>query len=97
MALYKKSTAPFFVYAVGYKIKNIDLLFQEEIIMPNSSKIVSETSDFIQREIDFNLSILVSKKLLKEGLITEMEYNEIDTILERKYSPFLSAFISKNP
>ncbi len=65
--------------------------------MPNSSKIVSETSDFIQREIDFNLSILVSKKLLKEGLITEMEYNEIDTILERKYSPFLSAFISKNP
>lgn len=65
--------------------------------MPNSSKIVSETSDFIQREIDFNLSILVSKKLLKEGLVTEMEYNEIDTILERKYSPFLSAFISKNP
>lgn len=65
--------------------------------MPNSSKIVSETSDFIQREIDFNLSILVSKKLLKEGLITEMEYNEIDTILERKYSPFLSAFISQNP
>lgn len=79
------------------RLKNIDLLFQEEIIMPNSSKIVSETSDFIQREIDFNLSILVSKKLLKEGLITEMEYNEIDTILERKYSPFLSAFISKNP
>ena len=34
---------------------------------------------------------------LKEGLITQMEYDEIDTILKEKYNPFLLAFISENP
>ena len=47
--------------------------------------------------MDFTLNLLISKKLLKEGLITQMEYDEIDTILKEKYNPFLLAFISENP
>ena len=65
--------------------------------MPNSFELAAEDTDFIQREMDFILNLLISKKLLKEGLITQMEYDEIDTILKEKYNPFLLAFISENP
>jgi hypothetical protein len=65
--------------------------------MPNSFELAAEDTDFIQREMDFTLNLLISKKLLKEGLITQMEYDEIDTILKEKYNPFLLAFISENP
>ena len=65
--------------------------------MPNSFELAAEDTDFIQREMDFILIFLISKKLLKEGLITQMEYDEIDTILKEKYNPFLLAFISENP
>lgn len=65
--------------------------------MPNLFELAAEDTDFIQREMDFTLNLLISKKLLKEGLITQMEYDEIDTILKEKYNPFLLAFISENP
>lgn len=65
--------------------------------MPNSFELAAEGTDFIQREMDFTLNLLISKKLLKEGLITQMEYDEIDIILKEKYSPILLAFISENP
>ncbi len=65
--------------------------------MPNSFELAAEDTDFIQREMDFTLNLLISKKLLKEGLITQMEYDEIDKILKEKYNPFLLAFISENP
>ena len=65
--------------------------------MPISFELAAEDTDFIQREMDFTLNLLISKKLLKEGLITQMEYDEIDTILKEKYNPFLLAFISENP
>ncbi len=65
--------------------------------MPNLFELAAEDTDFIQREMDFTLNLLISKKLLKEGLITQIEYDEIDTILKEKYNPFLLAFISENP
>ena len=65
--------------------------------MPNSFELAAEDTDFIQREMEFTLNLLISKKLLKEGLITQIEYDEIDTILKEKYNPFLLAFISENP
>lgn len=65
--------------------------------MLNSFELAAEDTDFIQREMDFTLNLLISKKLLKEGLITQIEYDEIDTILKEKYNPFLLAFISENP
>ena len=65
--------------------------------MPNSFELAAKDTDFIQREMDFTLNLLISKKLLKEGLITQIEYDEIDTILKEKYNPFLLAFISENP
>ena len=65
--------------------------------MPNSFELAAEDTDFIQREVDFTMNLLISKKLLKEGLITQMEYDEIDTILKEKYNPFFLAFISENP
>ncbi len=65
--------------------------------MSNLLDLVSETSDLMQRETDYNLNLLISKKLLEKGLITQKEYAVIDTILKKKYCPNLSMFISENP
>ena len=47
-------------------------------------------------EMLYNLSLTVAKMLLKNNLITANEYAEIDTILRRKFTPTLSAFIADN-
>ncbi len=65
--------------------------------MKNNFNLVSENSDLIQREMDYNLNILISKELLEKGLITQTEYEEIDKILKQKYNPSLSVFIFENP
>ena len=65
--------------------------------MKNNFNLVSENSDLIQREMDYNLNILISTELLEKGLITQTEYEEIDKILKQKYNPSLSVFIFENP
>ena len=65
--------------------------------MKNNFNLVSENSDLIQREMDYNLNIHISKELLEKGLITQTEYEEIDKILKQKYNPSLSVFIFENP
>ena len=65
--------------------------------MPKQLDFISDTSDLMQRETDYNLNLLISKKLLENGLITQKEYAVIDTILKKKYRPNLSVFISENP
>lgn len=72
-------------------------LKQEVINMPKQLDFISDTSDLMQRETDYNLNLLISKKLLENGLITQKEYAVIDTILKKKYRPNLSVFISENP
>lgn len=52
--------------------------------------------DLMQREMSYQLSMLISKALLKKGLLTPAEYAEIDTILRQKFRPSLSIFISEN-
>ncbi len=64
--------------------------------MSNLLAITSETASLMQREMAYNLNLLISKKLLEKGLITQAEYDKIDTIFKQKYCPSLSVFVSEN-
>ena len=35
--------------------------------------------------LDYHLAMAVARSMLKKGLITEKEYNEIDTIIAKKH------------
>ncbi len=56
----------------------------------------SKPNNLMQREMSYQVQMLLTKKLLRMGLVTQSEYAEIDTILRRKLRPSLSMFISKN-
>ncbi len=58
---------------------------------------VPEASGLSHRESYYILNLIISDMLLDEGLITQEEYSEIDSILKQKYHPALSVFISENP
>ena len=53
-------------------------------------------TDLIKREMSYQVQMLLTKKLLRMGLLTDSEYAEIDTILRQKFRPSLSVFISEN-
>ncbi|WP_294491288.1 SHOCT domain-containing protein [uncultured Ruminococcus sp.] len=53
-------------------------------------------TDLIKREMSYQVQMLLTKKLLRMGLLTDSEYAEIDTILRQKFRPSLSVFISES-
>lgn len=55
--------------------------------IPTSRKI---TSDQLQREIDYWRSKKILQKMLKAGLISEVEFNKIDTLNRQSFSPMLA-------
>ena len=44
----------------------------------------------------YHAAISIAKTILENGLITEEEYVEIDTILLEKYRPYLGTLLSGN-
>ena len=46
--------------------------------------------DQLNSEVLYRLSIAFVKNLQKQGLISDKEYNKIDTILNKTYAPILS-------
>ena len=44
----------------------------------------------------YHVAISMAKSMLEKGLITEEEYAEIDTILLKKYQPYLGTLLSEN-
>ncbi|HWQ89985.1 MAG TPA: SHOCT domain-containing protein [Desulfitobacteriaceae bacterium] len=48
------------------------------------------TSDELQREIDYWRSNKILQKMLKEGLISKVEFNKIDALNRQSFSPMLA-------
>jgi len=71
----------------------INYKYEGKIIMFESPL---ENAKLMNREMDYNINLIISKKLLECGLINQEEYDEIDTILQQRYAPSLSIFISEN-
>lgn len=62
------------------------------------SKIVLEvtamTSEQIQNEIMYQGTMLVAKRLLNQGIISDEEYEQIDTMFRQKYAISLSTLFT---
>ncbi len=54
------------------------------------------TTNEIRNDMLYHAAISVGKSMLEQGLITEDEYTEIDTILLEKYHPYLGKLLSEN-
>ena len=50
-----------------------------------------------QAEKMYQMGLYIAKAMLKEGLITEEEFSEIDTILLDLYRPVLSTLLAGKP
>lgn len=48
-------------------------------------------------ELRYRMSLSVACSMLKEGVITEEEYSEIDTILLKKHQPVLGTLLAGKP
>ena len=67
----------------------------------NEMQYQTETTEkgnhLMKREISYQVQMLLTKKLLRMGLVTQSEYAEIDTILRRKLRPSLSTTSRSTP
>ena len=56
------------------------------------------TNDSIDLEKDtlYFLALLLARSMLKNKIINKNEYAEIDTILRKKFRPFLADLLSEN-
>lgn len=52
-----------------------------------------DNSDF-NNEMNYGITMSYVKKLKKAGIITDDEYNKIDTIMLQKYRPILGRLLS---
>lgn len=50
-----------------------------------------------QREKLYRIALSIAKSMLKNALISEEEYRQIDTILLEKYKPTLGTLLSGKP
>lgn len=55
---------------------------------------MSETA--FQAELKYQTAISIAKTLRSQGLLTEDEYNVIDTKLQTDFSPSLGTLLSEN-
>lgn len=54
------------------------------------------TNEAFEAEQRYQASLAIAKSLLKEGLITNTEFDEIDAFLLRKHRPPLGSLFSDN-
>lgn len=47
------------------------------------------TSEQLQRERNYGISMSIVKSMLNKGILTPQEYKKIDTIMTKKYEPIL--------
>lgn len=52
--------------------------------------------EMFHAEMLYQAGISIAKTMLKNGLVTPKEYAEIDTILLKKYAPYLGTLLSEN-
>lgn len=58
-------------------------------IQDSGKQVMIMTHEQFEREINYRVSIIVTQAMLKQGVIDERDYREIDTILSEKYHPIL--------
>jgi len=54
------------------------------------------TNEAFESERRYQASLAVARSLLKKGLITKTEFDEMDTFLLRKHRPLLGSLFSDN-
>ena len=61
------------------------------------SRVVNSMSEFqFQAEKQYQVSLAITTSLLKRGLLTQAEYNLIDSRLLEKFRPSLGTLLSEN-
>ena len=54
------------------------------------------SKDEFHNNMLYHAAISIAKTILENGLVTEEEYAEIDTILLEKYRPYWGTLLSEN-
>jgi len=57
---------------------------------------VGMTKKQFDRERDYGAVMSIARAMLKQGCITDKEYNKIDTIFLRKYKPIIGLLRAKS-
>ena len=52
------------------------------------------THEQFDREKNYRVALTIAKSMFKQGLITDLEYRQIDTLLIGKYSPVIGGLCS---
>ena len=47
-------------------------------------------------EMLYQVSLYIAKNMLKQGIISDEEFAEIDSLLIEKYNPFIGKLMSRN-
>jgi hypothetical protein len=75
-----------------YKLTPVEketvIIFNEEderINIPEDK--IHMTQEQFEREMNYRVAVSIAENLLIQGLITDREYHEIDTIMIEKYHP----------
>ena len=50
----------------------------------------------LQNDMLYLMSLKIAESMLKNGIINQKEYTEIDTILKEKFRPLLVTLLSEN-
>ena len=62
-----------------------------------SKAVVPVSEKEFRAELRYRVSLSVAKSMLKEGVISQEEYQQIDTILLEKYRPTLGTLLAGKP
>jgi len=54
------------------------------------------TNEQLNRERDYGAVMSIARAMLKQGCITDKEYNKINTIFLRKYMPIIGTLRAKS-
>lgn len=66
-----------------------------ENIAPDSAISTNDSID-LEKDTLYFLALLLARSMLKNGIVNKNEYAEIDTILRKKFRPFLADLLSEN-
>lgn len=66
-----------------------------ENIAPDSVISTNDSID-LENETLYFLALLLARSMMKNGIVNKNEYAEIDTILRKKFRPFLADLLSEN-
>ena len=66
-----------------------------ENIAPDSAISTNDSID-LEKDTLYFLALLLARSMLKNKIINKNEYAEIDTILRKKFRPFLADLLSEN-